>query len=144
MEVPTIVSFSSLRGLVEQNVDIPAPHGRGRDEGGGLHCLHQGQSSTAFDETEHRFPAATSEQIVDIPVPRGGRQDLDLPSAASSSGLPGMANQGVFLTFPSWKKCAVGSALGVGNGCGHQFIHAGGSAGGLLHGCSWRCLDAVP
>ena len=39
------------------------------------------------------FPAATAEQIVDTPVPRGGRQDPDLPSAASSSGLPGMANQ---------------------------------------------------
>ena len=32
MEVPTIVSYSSLHGLVEQNVDIPVPHGRhGRD-----------------------------------------------------------------------------------------------------------------
>ena len=29
VEVPTIVSFSSLHGLVEQNVDIPVPHGRG-------------------------------------------------------------------------------------------------------------------
>ena len=29
VEVPTIVSCSSLRGLVEQNVYIPVPHGRG-------------------------------------------------------------------------------------------------------------------
>ena len=63
VEVPTIVSYSSLRVLVEQNIDIPAPHGRGRVEGGGLHGLHKGQSSTAFGEAEHRFPAATNEQI---------------------------------------------------------------------------------
>ena len=25
-----------------------------------------------------------------------------------------------------------------------QLIHAGGSAGQVLHGCSWRCVDAVP
>ena len=30
VEVPTIISYSSLRGIVEQNVDIPAPRGRGR------------------------------------------------------------------------------------------------------------------
>ena len=28
VEVPTIVSYSSLHGLVDQNVDIPVPHGR--------------------------------------------------------------------------------------------------------------------
>ena len=47
VEVSTIISYSWLRGIVEQNVDIP--------------------------------------------VPRGSR---DLLSAVSSSGLPGMANQG--------------------------------------------------
>ena len=30
VEVPTIISYSSLRGIAEQNVDIPVPHGRGR------------------------------------------------------------------------------------------------------------------
>ena len=100
VEVPTIVSHSSLRGLMEQNIDIPAPHGRGRVEGGGLHSLHPGLSTTAVGEA-----AATAEQIVDIPVPRGGRQDPDRPSAASSSGLPGMANQGFFFAFfPKIKK----------------------------------------
>ena len=88
VEVPTIVSYSSLHGFVEQNVAIPVPHGRGRVGGG----------------AEHRFPAATAEQIVDIP--RGGGQDPDLPSAASSSGLPGTANQGVFRTFAREKESA--------------------------------------
>ena len=114
VEVPTIISHSSLhglRGLVEQTIDIPAPHGRGRVEGGGLHGLHPGQSFSAFGEAEHRFPAATAEQIVDIPVPRGGLQDLRPgQSSASSSHSPADladdALQGVFRTFHRWKKCA--------------------------------------
>ena len=71
VEVPTIVSYSSLHGLVEQNVDIPVPHGRDR-VGGGLLGLHPGQSSTAFGGARY-FPAATAEQIVDTPVPRDSR-----------------------------------------------------------------------
>ena len=136
VEVPTIISYSSLRGIVEQNVDIPVPRGR---VGGGLLGLHPGQSSTAFGGARH-FPAATAEQIVDTPVPRGGRV---LHPASSSSVLLGTANQGgVFALFPEGKKCDVGLALGVGTGCGHQLIHAGGSSGGFLRGRS-RCVDAV-
>ena len=118
VEVPTIISYSSLHGLVEQNVDIPVPlHGRDR-VGGGLLGLHPGQSSTAFGGARY-FPAATAEQIVDTLVPRGGRV---LHPASSSSGLPGTANQGVFRIFPRGKKCAVGSAPGVGTLCGLYFI----------------------
>ena len=99
VEVPTIISYSSLRGIVEQNVDIPVPRGRGRSRGG--LGLHPGQSSTAYSGADF-LPAATAEQNVDIPVPRGGQ---DLPSSASSPGLPGTANQGVFNTFfPEGKK----------------------------------------
>ena len=92
-------------------MDIPVPHGRDR-VGGGLLGLPLGQSSTAFGGARS-FPAATAEQIVDTPVPRGGRV---LHPASSSSGLPGTANQWVFRTFPRGKKCDVGSALGVGTG----------------------------
>ena len=99
VEVPTIISYSSLRGIVEQNVDIPVPHGRGRGRGG--LGSHPKQSSTAFSGADHR--SGTVEQIVDIPAPRGGR---DLPSAASSSGLPGTANQWVFSTFLGGKESA--------------------------------------
>ena len=104
MDVPTIVSFSSSCGNVEQNADIPVPPGRvgvrgfqgfrpGQDSaaigradhaeipvprrgfGGGIHSLHPGQSSTAFGEADHRVPAATAEQHVDIPVLRGAPHD---------------------------------------------------------------------
>ena len=97
VEEPTIISYSSLRGIVEQNVDIPAPLDRGRSRGG--LGFHPGQSSTAFSGADHR--SGTAEQIVDIPAPRGVQ---DLPSSASSSGLPGTANHGVFRTFPRGEK----------------------------------------
>ena len=42
VDVPAIVSFSSLRGLVEHNVDIPVPHGRvGRGGGEVLKAFAQ-------------------------------------------------------------------------------------------------------
>ena len=73
VEVPTIVSYSSLHGLMEQNVDIPVPPGRG-----GRVCVRglqgfPGQDSTAFGRADLRFPASTAEHCVVIPVPRGER-----------------------------------------------------------------------
>ena len=97
--MPTIISYSSLREIVEQNVDIPVPHGRDGREG--LLGLHPRQSSTAFSGADHR--SVTAEQIVDIPAPRGGRV---LHPASSSSGLQGTANPGSFRTFPQNKKSA--------------------------------------
>ena len=48
VEVPRIVSYSSLLGLVEQNVDLPVPHARGGRVGvRGLQGF-PGQDSTAF------------------------------------------------------------------------------------------------
>ena len=49
VEVPTIISYPSLRRIVEQNVNIPAPRGRSR-VGLGLH-LGQSSTSAAFHET---------------------------------------------------------------------------------------------
>ena len=104
MEVPTIVSFSSLQRIVEQNVDIPVP-GRG---GGisGLQGFLPGQSPTALPSLE-RISERIVEQNVEFPV-GGGLQDF-LPgqssSASSSSpaGVRGSADgpvEGVFRTFP--------------------------------------------
>ena len=98
-QVPTIISYSSSREIMEQNVDIPVPHGRYGGEG--LLGLHPGQSSTALSGADHR--PVTAEQIVDIPAPRGGRV---LHPASSSSSLPGTANQGVLRTYPQVKKSA--------------------------------------
>ena len=63
VEVPTIVSFSSLQQrTVEQIIDIPVPsRGGGGGGRGGLQDLRPGQDSTAFFGAGH----------VDIPVPRG-------------------------------------------------------------------------
>ena len=56
VEVPTVVSWSMLQQIMEQNVDIPAVVGSGT--GGGLSGFLPGQYSL------------TAEQIVDNPVPR--------------------------------------------------------------------------
>ena len=133
VEVPTIISYSSLQRTVEQNMDIPVPRGRGRVGLG----VHPGQSSTAYSGAD--FPAATAEQNVDIPVPgRGGQQvglqgflprqrstavhaSLERSSeriveqivdsrvlgggfSASSSSSREHASEGVFRTFPRIKK----------------------------------------
>ena len=106
VEVPTIVSVSSLHVLVEQIVDIPVPHGR--DGRGGLQGLRPGQNPTAFGGAEY----------VDIPVPRGGLQGLRLGqvSTASSSHSPGVAEEvsGFYALFHK-KKCphTPGSELGA-------------------------------
>ena len=57
VEVPTIVSFSSLQRIAEQNVDIPVVGGSGT--GGDVSSFLPGQSYSM-----------TAEQIVDNPVPR--------------------------------------------------------------------------
>ena len=101
VEVPTIVSFSSLQRTIEQNVDIPVPQGGGGCVGVRSLQGFPGQSSTAYCGAD--FPAATAEQNVDIPVPHG---DRTLLPASTSSVLPVTANQGVFRTFPQNKKSA--------------------------------------
>ena len=50
MEVPTIISFSSLQQIVEQNVDIPVPRGRVRR----LQCFRP------RTEVQQRFPSSNS------------------------------------------------------------------------------------
>ena len=65
VEVPTIISYSSLQQTVERTIDIPVPHDRSdRGGGGGLQGFSPGQGSTAYSGAD----------FVDIPVPgRGGR-----------------------------------------------------------------------
>ena len=125
VEVPTPVSFSSLlQRTVELNVDIPAVGGSGT--GGGLSGFLPGQNSSVTAEQIvdnpvrpggagdlQGFPrgqgsSALSEQIPEFPDPGGGHADFQpvQGSAASSSDSPGQAGQGVFRTFPRYKKSA--------------------------------------
>ena len=79
VEVPTIISYSSLQRTVEQHVDIPVPGGGGRYPG--LQGLLAGQSSTASQLALDRLSERIVEQIVD-PVSSGRLQ------GSSSSHFP--------------------------------------------------------
>ena len=126
LEVPTIVSFSSLQRAVEQYGDIPVPHGCGGLGGeGGFQGFSPGQGSAAYSGAEFvgipvpgrgwwrgsreglqcACPGLNStvrsvEQIVEIPVLHGAPPDFhqDPLLSAGSSDLLDLANQGVFRT----------------------------------------------
>ena len=108
MEVPTIISFSSLQRIEEQNVDIPVPYGDVR----GLQGFPPGQDSTSSPLSLERISERNVEQIVDSRGFGGGLQDF-LPghSSSSSSHDPARVHEaldgpgaGVFALFPKLKK----------------------------------------
>ena len=102
VEVPTILTPSFLRML--QNVDTPVA-GRGVQRG--IQGFSQERSSTAFGGAEHRFPAATAEQNVDIPVPGGSLHGLSVSGSSSSSAVSrDVRGDGFFRTFTQVKKSA--------------------------------------
>ena len=97
VEVPDVVSFSSLQQTAEQIIDIPVPRTRGRGDRRGLHCFPSRQVSSL----------RTVQQIVDIPA-GGGLQDF-LPNpwlSASSAVSRDEAFQWFFRTFPRFQKSA--------------------------------------
>ena len=103
VEVPKIESFSSLHGLLGQNVDIAVPHGRGGRGGGrGLQGLRPGQNSTAFGGADR----------VEIPVPRGGglqglrRRQVSAASSSHSTGAADEASRGRYTVHAA---CSPGS-----------------------------------
>ena len=104
MEVPTIISYSSLRGIVEQNVDIPVLGRGGRNFG--LQGFPPRQSSTAQLASQERSSERIVEQIVDSRVLGGGLQDFRpvQGSSASSSRSREHAGEGFFGLFPEVKK----------------------------------------
>ena len=65
VEVPTIVSYSSLQRTMEQHVDIPVPGRGGRISG--LQGFPPGQCPTALHVSQERISERIVEQIVDIP-----------------------------------------------------------------------------
>ena len=113
VEVPTIVSFSSLQRIMEQTVDIPVPQGGGRiaDPQGFL----PGQSSTALHGSQERISERIGERLLEQMlgcIPDEGPQGF-LPgqSSSSSSHRPAGISEdtdelvdGVFRTFPRVKK----------------------------------------
>ena len=115
VEVPTIVSYSSLQRNMEQNVDIPVPGRGGRSSG--LQGFLPEQGSTATRSSKKDISERTVEQIVDIPG--GGLQDFRPGLSSSSSYFPAGVSEaldepgpGFFRTFPQiLKKCEVGFAL---------------------------------
>ena len=128
MEVPTIISYSSLlQRIMEQTVDIPVP------QGGGRHADLQGFL---------RGPSATGvEQIVDIPG--GGLQDFrpGQSSSASSSSPAGVhedadePGEGFFSHFfPTQKKCEGHPGLECESAQGVEPIHAERSSNGSCRG----------
>ena len=81
VEVPSIISYSSLHGPVEQNDEIPVPHGRrDRDGGGGLQGFLPGRGSAASSSSSHVPAGAVDEpfQGVFSPLPQGPRSGSEL------------------------------------------------------------------
>ena len=112
VEVPTLVSYSTLQRTVEQHVDIPVPVGRGRNAG--LQGFFPEQSSTFSISSSERISEQIMEQIVDIPVARGDPQGFR-PRQSSSSVAHSSAAwlntedgtfQGGFRTFSPEEKSA--------------------------------------
>ena len=106
-------TYSLLQRTVEQHVDIPVPLGRGGRNAGLQGSLPE-QSSTATLSSAELISERIVEQIVDIPVSRGGLQDFR-PVQSSSSVAHSPAAwlntedepfQGGFSHFfPERKKC---------------------------------------
>ena len=105
VEVPTILSYSSLlQRTVEQHVDIPVPGGGGGPSSG-LQGFSSGQRSTA-SPSKKRISERIVEQIVD-PVSSGRLQGSS--SSHSPAGDEERADEpgkGGFRTFPQNKKSA--------------------------------------
>ena len=132
VEVPTIVSWSLLQLIMEQNVDIPVPGRGGRISG--LHGFPSGQSSTALHSSEERISDRIVEQTVDFPG--GGLQDFR-PGLCSSSSLHVPAGisevldepgEGFFRPCAQTKKCGLRTLPESEGARQRQPIHAGSSA----------------
>ena len=95
-------------------------------------------SSTAFGVADHRVPAATAEQNVDIPVLRGAPHDFhqNLLPAAGSSDLPHTANQCFFSHF-SDRESELSADFNPSTQSAHQM--APGSS--TVHGSQDECTE---
>ena len=110
VEVPTIVSFSSLQRIVEQNVDVPVPRGGVRD----LQGFPPGQASMTSSFSLERISERNVEQIAGF---SGGGLRGFLPGQSSSfsshdpvraSDALDAPGSGVFALFPTEKVRSAG------------------------------------
>ena len=113
VEVPTILSYSSLlQRTVEQHVDIPVPSGGGGPSSG-LQGFSSGQRSTASPSSKKRISERIVEQIVD-PVSSGRLQGSS--SSHSPAGGEERADEpgkGFFSHFsPKYTSAKLGSHSG--------------------------------
>ena len=130
VEVPTIVSFSLLQQIMEQNVGIPVPGHGGRFAG------LQGFSPLNRVQQRHRRRSFT------FPFRGGGLQGFRPGQGSSSSHFPAGVHEdldepgvGGFRTFhQSKKKCGVRSPPESEGARQCQLIHASSSAPSLQHG----------
>ena len=128
VEVPTIISFSSLQRTVEQNVDIPVPGRGGRIAG--LQGFLPGQGSTALLFLKNVLLSGLWSRSLIFPVEafKIFFQDKVHPLLLTIQLVLMMLWMrlviGFFALFPGGKKCEDGSALGVGPECGLHLIHA--------------------
>ena len=95
VDVPTIISFSSLQRIVEQNVDVPVPRGGVRD----LQGFPPGQASTVTSFSLERISERNVEQIACFSG--GGLQDF-LPGQSSSSSSHDPARASDALDAPGY------------------------------------------
>ena len=130
VEVPTIISYSSLRRTMEQHVDIPVPRRGGRHPG--LQGFPPRQSSTATPSSQKRISERTVEQIVRFPGEglqdfRPGQSSPASSSFHSPAGSDDDANEpgdGFFSHFSPWK--IVRSAGQCGPAPTRQLMDPGG------------------
>ena len=130
VEVPTIVSWSLLQWIMEQNVGIPVPGGGGRSAG--LQGFLPGQSSTSLHGPQERISERNVEQIA---VSRVGEGLQDFSQDRVHPLL--LAIQLVVLKLwmslgtgfshfsPNSKKCDTTSALEVGTASALEPMDAG-------------------
>ena len=136
VEVPTVLSFSSLQQQsAERVIDIPAPRRRRRGQGG-LQCLRPEQSSTASLSSAERISERIVEQNVDIPVSGGGMHVLPDPGGSSSSAVSrDERGEGFFRTFsPGQKKSEVRRQSESEGARLVELMDSGGLCGGSCRG----------
>ena len=146
VDVPTIVSFSLLQLILEQNVGIPVPRGKGRLAGPQGFLPEQSSPSTVEQiidipapgrgvqrglqgfSQERSSTACTTEQNVDIPVPGSGLHDFPVPGSSCSSAVSrDVRGEGFFFSHFSKvkKRCDTTSALWVGTASALEPMDAG-------------------